>query len=500
MKRDKMTKYTNRFLARIVIEAETPLAIGSGEKDLLTDALVAVDSNGLPYIPATSIAGVVRSMMRALLSDDSPESESAIIKSLFGFQGSGKDKDSGKGSEIIFTEAKLLDSNGCVMDGMRDSRMLAEDSLLGHYAALPVRQHVKITDKGVAADKGLFSHQVVFAGSRFCFEIEMLSDGSNFSLFESVLSRLFDVSFRLGGGTRDGFGKIKIVDMAVVQLDLRNPDDLNAYLGKSSSLNSDFWKSIGAKAKTISSSQTDSNDYIRYQLRLMPESFFQFGSGFSDDSADMTPVKARKVEWHEKDGKVVGNLHDNLVLIPATSLKGALAHRVAFHWNRLMGQFADDMLDTDFKKITGSRNNAVRLLFGSEGDEKEGIAISRGNLIFADIIQAPIPDKMFNHLKIDRFTGGGIEGALFSEKASYGAGQCYVTDILFDVKSVRKACGEAASLDNPDEMVAQLKNAFEAALKDVCTGMLPLGGGVNRGHGVFTGDFLIIEEDEHGKN
>ena len=57
------TNYIHRFLARFVIEAKTPLAVGSGEKDITTDALVATDVNGLPYIPGTAIAGVVRSMI-----------------------------------------------------------------------------------------------------------------------------------------------------------------------------------------------------------------------------------------------------------------------------------------------------------------------------------------------------------------------------------------------------------------------------------------------------
>ena len=52
--------YTHRFLARMIIEAKTPLAVGSGDKDITTDALVATDVNGLPYIPGTAIAGVIR--------------------------------------------------------------------------------------------------------------------------------------------------------------------------------------------------------------------------------------------------------------------------------------------------------------------------------------------------------------------------------------------------------------------------------------------------------
>lgn len=487
-----MTDYTHRYLARIVIEAGTPLSIGSGEKDLVTDALVATDSNGLPYIPATSIAGVVRSMMKSLGANNNDVCNEDIVGSLFGFQGSGKNRNKGKGSEIIFTEAKILDSHGRVMDGLRDMDMIASDSLLCHYATLPVRQHVRITDKGTAADQGLFSGQVVFAGSRFCFEIEMVSDGQNFTLFESVLRQLRDISFRIGGGTRDGFGKILVVDMQAVDLDLRKKEDLNAYLGKSSLLDSGFWNEYASKSKDMQLTTVEADSMICYRLELRPEAFFQFGSGYSDDDADMTPVKARKVEWKETENGVTGELKDNLVLIPATSLKGALAHRVAFHWNRLSSRYADDMKADAFDKITGSQNEAVRLLFGSEGD---GDDMTRGNVIFSDIIQGKAKDKIFNHLKIDRFTGGGIEGALFSEKAVYGEGECYTTEILLDKKSILNACDKSADLEATSVILT-----FEKALDDLCQGMLPLGGGVNRGHGVFYGKYVKINKEDHGKN
>ena len=44
-----------------------------------------------------------------------------------------------------------------------------------------------------------------------------------------------------------------------------------------------------------------------------------------------------------------------------------------------------------------------------------------------------------------------------------------------------------------------VQSAFESALKDVITGMLPLGGGVNRGNGVFTGKVAKYEFNEENK-
>ena len=64
MSKTESSKYTHRVLGRFVVEAETPLAVGSGQKDIMTDSLVAVDVNGLPYIPGTTLAGVMRSAMQ----------------------------------------------------------------------------------------------------------------------------------------------------------------------------------------------------------------------------------------------------------------------------------------------------------------------------------------------------------------------------------------------------------------------------------------------------
>ena len=99
-------KYKYRFIARIVLEAKTPLVIGSGNKDIYTDATIAKDVNGLPYIPGTSIAGVVR---HALGLTDEEEK-------FFGYQKGEK----GHGSEIIFSEAKMIGADGKVIDGIKE--------------------------------------------------------------------------------------------------------------------------------------------------------------------------------------------------------------------------------------------------------------------------------------------------------------------------------------------------------------------------------------------
>lgn len=457
----KESKYTYRFLARIVIEAKTPMAVGSGEKDITTDALVATDVNGLPYIPGTAIAGVLRSMIGE-----------ETAKDFFGYQDRVKSENS-KGSEIVFTEAKILNSEGKVIDGLKIDE-IDKDPLLKEYKELPIRQHARISEKGVTVKGGKFDEQVVFAGTRFCFELEMVSDGNNYSDFESVLSQVNNKTFRIGSGTRCGFGEIEVVEMQRAKLDLSKPNELELYLDKSSNLSED-WN--GWQRDENIEKETLSTDWQEYKLSLQPEDFFLFGSGFGDEDVDMTPVKARKVVWEDGEGR----LSDKMVLIPATSVKGALSHRVAYHWNKLNEYYAGNP-----EAKVGKENFAVKTLFGSEG-EKEGEGQLRGNVIFSDIIEnRSVKDKILNHVAIDRFTGGAMDGALFSEKTTYVREKDKPFEMTLLVKN--------EMLSKKDKKNVTVGEALEVALQDICKGMLPLGGGVNRGNGIFSGTLKRGEE------
>ena len=94
--------YRYRLLASVVMEAAAPLAAGSGQKSIMTDATVARDANGLPYIPGTSIAGVIRHAMK----------KHADMDKCMGFQratdGKGDKEDKGQGSLLAVTEAMTL--------------------------------------------------------------------------------------------------------------------------------------------------------------------------------------------------------------------------------------------------------------------------------------------------------------------------------------------------------------------------------------------------------
>jgi CRISPR/Cas system CSM-associated protein Csm3 (group 7 of RAMP superfamily) len=450
-------KYTQRFLARLVIEAKTPMAVGSGEQNIMTDALIARDANNLPYIPGTAIAGIMR---HAIGEEKS--------KTFFGIQDHQKPEES-RGSDIIFTSAQMLGENGEVIDGLQN--IVFSGAFYSKFENLSIRQHCRINSKGTASDGGKFDEQVVYKGTRFCFEIEMVSEGENVTEFENVLKEINSNTIRVGSGTRSGFGEIEVICCKYAKLDLTKSDQLNAYLEKSSSLSDDsFWKSDYAQTYD---QKNNPDRCVKFELKLKPDDFFLFGSGLGSEDADITPVTESFIEWKEGKPTFVGNN----ILIPATSVKGAIAHRVAFHYNKLCNIWADRVENPE--EHTGKNNNAVKTLFGSEG-KREGNRMKgqlRGNVIVSDCIQkCDIKKKLLNHVSIDRFTGGAIDGALYSEEVIYGKENAFVFTMQVD-KNVLES----------DESI---KKAFINTLNDICTGMLPLGGGVNRGHGCFTGEIF----------
>lgn len=452
-------KYAYRFLARFIIEAVTPLAIKSGDNNMLTDSLVVSDVNGLPYIPGTSIAGVVRHAIG--------EEKAKVF---FGKHDSEKSQDR-HGSNIIFTECRMIGKDGTVVDGMATEELL-NDEFYRYFHKLPIRQHVRINYRGVASDTGKFDEQVLFKGTRFCFEIEMLShEKEKQDDFKSVLEILKDDTLRIGSGTRRGFGEIKVCSLQTAILDLNKEEDLKAYLDKPSGLNNENWSKWEHEKELKVSNY---KEYHKYELRLKPDDFFLFGSGMGDDDADMIPVKATCIHWE----KMLPCFKTELILIPGASVKGALAHRVAFYYNLQTNQYADDKAEEELNGICGSNNKAVKELFGCEGEKKDGKTIGQqsGNVIISDVILNKTgEDKLLNHVAIDRFTGGTIDGALFSEKVTY------------DPINKEEDYYRIKVLVRHQDYTPNVIISLEKALEDICCGMLPLGGGVNRGNGYFSG-------------
>jgi CRISPR/Cas system CSM-associated protein Csm3 (group 7 of RAMP superfamily) len=439
-----MSSYKKRYIANIVIEAISPLKVGSNSLDMLQDSPVQKDWNALPMILGTSITGVLRK-----------EFDTTFANDIFGDEDS-QNKDA-KGSRVIISNALLCNYDMSIIETLGLSK---DESFLLKYENLPLRDHVKINHQGVAdiENKGKFDEEVVYAGSRFKFRLELMAnDGVE---FKKLLQQINSKTFRLGGGTTKGFGAIKVITEASTHGEFT----LNSkeYREKSSSLNTTFEKDFPKEKAEIT--------HTVYKLNIKPDDFFMFGSGFGEDDIKMIPVKEKIVIW-TKEGK--GSFSEEQILIPASSVKGALSHRTAFYYNKAIGA----TIESGEAKVD-ENNDAVKAIFGHKkelAENKETELGQKGKLLISDCFKEDKKEtKVFDHVSIDRFTGGAIEGALFNEK-TIAQRDNWEVEILLE-NDVNKA----------------FVIAFEEALKDVCNGMLALGGAITKGHGVFCG---TVEKD-----
>jgi len=449
-----------RFLAHVIIEAKTPLKVGGGKNDLFLDAPVQRDWNGLPMILGTSVAGILRRTFEDNI-------DKGAANEIFGTRREEGNKSESKkeskdenlnlvGSRLIVSNALLVDEKGKVCEEL----LLEKSRFLRYFDILPIRDHVAIGANGTAKDAGKFDEEVVFKGTRFKFSLEL--DGSK-EEFERILNLLSDPALRLGGGSSKGFGSLGILEIKWGEFE---PDRY------SSSLNFSSDEFVKFMPNSAADGNLASKKFIRYELKISPDDFFMFGSGFGDNEADHTPVIESIISYK------TGKLSEQKILIPASSVKGALSHRTAFHFNKINKQFVE-------KAKVGSENEAVKEIFGYEKNKNNKGA--KGKILISDCFldyDEAKDTKVFEHVSIDRFTGGAIDSALFQEKAVAKRDE-FIIEILLK----NDVCG-----DKENEAFDNALGAFEAALDDVVQGRLSLGGATTKGYGFFKGKVLKYNE------
>ena len=172
-----MKAFNSRIYYKLNLTLDSPMTVGRGSSES-TDHDVFTDSNGVPVIPATSIAGSMRSYVFHQLS-----SEKDLANELFGsIEGDGID------SKLRVYDARVVSDNPVTFITSRDC--------------------VKLKDKvGVKGAK--FDLQVVETGAKFVSYIELL-DATYQDVLEKAISAMDLGLIRFGAKTTRGFGKVKV--------------------------------------------------------------------------------------------------------------------------------------------------------------------------------------------------------------------------------------------------------------------------------------------------
>lgn len=424
------------YIARFILQTKTPLHCGGGSDPSL-DQPVNRDSYGLWRIQGSSVAGILRSYIK----DAEPELEDI----LFGHQNRNFSSLDQSASLVWCSDASLLD-----FDDDFAFKKIASGKDIGFGVGPFVRDHVNIDlEKGTATDGGKYDEEIVPPGVKFAIELKL--DGWNEELstdksdaFLKLCSAIKHGLITFGGKTVSGYGKVVCTYAEVKELNLKNKDDLETYLNLSDS--PVFADNEGHSVELLKVDDFTSKDGSLYTGKLVLPlvsngPILVGGTNTKDSEVDMVCLMTPILDEKKKD-------YIYKYTIPGSSLRGVIRHRVF------------DILKALNKD--NEQNDELNSIFGSVSGKNGSAGHIKCSDIYLDIDKA----QHVQHVAIDRFTGGAIDGALFDEAPVWESGLLLKTEIEFTA------------------LTALQTAVLMHALLDICTGDAPIGGGTNRGNGV----------------
>jgi CRISPR/Cas system CSM-associated protein Csm3 (group 7 of RAMP superfamily) len=456
-----------------------PYLSGRHIKGLLRDA------NGLPAVPGSSLAGALRSLFK-----DAPRTPDC--ETVFGYA----DGNEGWPSRVHVSWGAIHNAQDRLIQGLllgKATKRLEDDPLLASVTGVSplIRDHIRIHHRGAGDDKGKFDRTTLHSGHRFSVEVTFWSKGDHCSeaardrdIRETLLRLFSHPGFRLGGHTRRGLGAVKVARMHEARFDLSKIGDYQHYCALPNGLG----ETEGLTEIPI----TESNHgWIGYAPLLQ-----------AGKEADLLPITEPRVYW--EGGR--GELGPPRVLIPASGIKGPLAHRVAFHYDCLTRKWATaERCNLDHAPgETPPTHTAVAALFGHakrkdeeappEPDQPAAEVApaeqerGRAGWIYLDDIYL---DRGLSsnrevhrqwHNGIDRFTGGVRNHVLYGEELIWR--NTLKIELRIDPRARTLGINH--------------RKALALALEDLCEGRLAIGGGSGKGHGYCQGKLRYVDNQRFG--
>ena len=230
----------DKFISKTIVKGDVvavkPVHIGvkeSGIEPIATDSPVLKDSRGLPVIPGSSLKGVLRSRVEAILSNPGlkewracniVDRENACLKNEY----IEKIRTQSKGDNKVLAEdiyekscdvCKLFGSNF-----MASKIHLMDMYFRGEEIEYEIRDGVGIDrDTETSRTSAKYDFEVVPAGAVFEFQITAENlDEKQEKLFELILKLLREGELSVGGMVSRGFGLIRLENEEKKRIDSKN--------------------------------------------------------------------------------------------------------------------------------------------------------------------------------------------------------------------------------------------------------------------------------------
>lgn len=445
---------TNIKVLKLVLETSSPMAIHTGNREVGFDNQLVRDVNGLPMIPATAFAGVWRHLAEDAFHHHSSSDASAIVNSWFG-KSNGDDS---QASNLMISNGVILDSQHRVAKPYTASDQLERDELLRtclHERPL-FRDRVAINDRGVALDGSKFDQVVLPKGVRFALNIQWATTGVSIEEQTLLLGLLNDKRFALGASTRNGLGQLEVVYSELIDIDLSKGPEAGITLQKALS------EACRQQNDLAESRYQNNNMQLLASLPLEALDNWRCGKGNrllgeqpESGSVSIISYSEQSVVWQNCRARMT----EHEPVLCGSSVKGILAHRIAYHYRKHTQKWAHTMENNSHQDWQARPAELNDLLGFIDSDTAQA-----GRLFVLDCPVSHEHTVIRTHNCIDRFTGGVREGALYSEELLYQPS--------FELK-LYLTTGEPFS--------KELKSALLDTLNDIKLGLLPIGSGSGRG-------------------
>lgn len=357
-------------------------AARAATKDDSDYATVCRNVAGLPYLPATSLRGMLRAEVRAM--------DAALATRLFGPEHDADDHFMG---ELWLQDAVLIVSTA---NGQHVPDFTHHTGIAHAVSINPIT--------GTAADHLLFAEEYVPAGSRFQFSLQRgPCSEQDVQALIGLLHRMSAATpAQLGAGGSHGFGHFQI-KAETTRVDVLTDKALLAWMGASDVKDLPWQKRTDLSAVTPALQRAKPRSW---SLQIIPEGRFVI---HDPGHVGHEPLKKLHVADEERYPGIEYSRDENgRPSIPGRSLRGLLRHR------------ASRILATLLHQTHGIAPNAarqwadqqVKALFG-DTRRQSLIAISRAIVPK----EAKAGRSMLTFNAVDRFTGGVADSKLYNARA-----------------------------------------------------------------------------------
>lgn len=419
-------RWDDRITGKILIMARlintAPVVIGSGEGDAADVEIVRWPDKDVPFIPASSLAGCLKRFHQKHFDASQHNNH------WFWPEGDRDAKRRKPGEEIPLQSH--IRFNDLVPEIFPKEKLVVRDGVMINH------------EKGAAEDRKKYDYQLMEPGVEFPFFAEItIRHGMDINavkqLAADIQTALCSDELRIGAFTNSGFGRMECKGFKVWHFEFDR--DADAWL-----------------------------EYVKTKQIKLPEQNLSglqrsiSSSGFSIEA--IFQLKSSLIIGAYSEGEEEGSDKSQLksgedFVLPGKSIRGALRHR------------ALKILKT--KGDAEQAEDQIQSLFGIVIEDEDKKEQKKGRLRIEEVRlkKDEVQSLIQNRVRIDRFTGGTVDGGLFNSQPIWTTGREHL-----------KVC-----LTVHQEATTQDKELLLFLLKDLWLEDLPIGGEKSIGRGVLCG-------------